>query len=172
MKNKRGYTLIEVLASFLIISILSTSITAVILNSITTTKDRRYRIIATSVAENYVHDIKDSINTERVLDATQAYWQTVTADDSDITFTSSNTLLLTKNNTKTYMTESTVVYDKLYGDNGLVLDGTNYNSDIVTVRLGVKNYKYSDSKKYQVIVAIVKINYNGGRTMEVIRDVY
>lgn len=171
MKNKRGYTLIEVLASFLIISILSTSITAVILNSISTTKDRRYRIIATSVAENYVHDIKDSINIEKVLTDTQAYWQTVTSENSDVTFTSSNTLLITKNNVKNYM-DSNVVYDKLYGENGLVLDGKNYNSDIVEIKLGVKNYKYSDSKKYQVIVAIVKINYNGSRTMEVIRDVY
>lgn len=171
MKNKRGYTLIEVLASFLIISILSTSITAIILNSITTTKDRRFRIIATSVAENYVHDIKDSINIEKVLTDRQAYWQTVTSENSDVNFTNSNTLLLTKSNTNTYMTTSTV-YDKLYGTNGLVLDGKNYNSDIVEIRLGVKNYRYSDSKSYQVVVAIVKINYNGGRTMEVIRDVY
>lgn len=171
MKNKRGYTLIEVLASFLIISILSTSITAVILNSISTTKDRRYRIIATSVAENYVHDIKDSINVEKVLTDRKPFYQTVTSENSDVSFTSSNTLLLTKSNTNTYMTTSTV-YDKLYGTNGLVLDGKNYNSDIVEIRLGVKNYRYSDSKSYQVIVAIVKINYNGGRTMEVIRDVY
>lgn len=183
MKNKRGYTLVEVLASFLIISILSVSITAVILNSISTTKDRRYRIIATSVAENYIHDIKNTINTDAVLNdegnLPKAKWVKTTSTDNsnDGKFNDSNTVLLTKTKIADYF-KTTTISDKLYPDytrtlensaKPLELDGVVYDSNVVSIRLGVKKYADSD---YEIVVALVKIKYNGTRTMEVVRDVY
>lgn len=172
MKKKRGFTLIEVLASFLIISILSTSITAVILNSIRTTKDRRLRIIATSVAENYIHDIKDSLDSTNTINLIpKSMWQTVTKDDPSASFKSTNTVELNRGNIDLYLSSSTIVKDKLYGNSSIVLDGTKYDSSVVTISLGVKRYQES-SKDYEIVVAVVKIMYNGTRTMEVVRDVY
>lgn len=177
MKKKRGFTLVEILAGFLIVSILSVSVTAVILNGITTTNDRRARILATSVAEYYIQSTKNILDTENLVDSyTGSVVNYKGADEIhyDEDELSTSATILTKTGSYGYLNDykNSGVYKSLFDDTQkFVLDGVAYDSSLVTVKVGVKSAT-SNGTKYKIGYVVVTVKYYKDRTMEVIRDVY
>lgn len=179
MKNKRGFTLIEILAGFLIISIMAVSMTAIILNGISTTTDRRARIVASSVAEYYVQTTKSNLKNDTLVNS---YDQSKVVSYSHINREYDekelieNATSLPMYSAPNYISNSmdayknTTIYKSLY-DGGFTLDSITYNSDNVDVKVGVK-MATSNGKDYKVGYVVVVINYYKDRTLEVIRDVY
>lgn len=179
MKNKRGFTLIEVLAGFLIVSIMSVSMTAIILNGITTTADKRARIVASSVAEYYVQTVKSDLKIETLINSYSqskvvSYSHILNEYDEKELIENSTSLI--DSSSPEYISDNlndykkTTIYKSLFSE-GFTLDSITYNAENVDVRIGVK-MATANGDDYKIGYVAVIIEYYEGRTLEVIRDVY
>lgn len=190
MKSKSGMTLIDVLGSFMIVAILSVSMTSLLLALVKRGNIDKKRITANQVAELYAENVNKCVNANSFYtksSSTNEY--TVTGLFSgkgqlipNLSTTQTSTITpeqvmslavgikLTNQNVDTALGNNGEVGSSMVGKNlfnsgyQMKVNGTVYDQSNVEIWIANKN------SKYRVVVILVRVTYYNGRMIEVMRD--